>query len=34
MIGYNIILQVICKMWNVRECSACYVTMETTAVIC
>ena len=37
MIGYNIILQVICKMWNVRECSACSkynVTMETTAVIC
>ena len=37
MISYNIIPQVICKMLNVRECSACSkynVTMQTTAVIC
>ena len=37
MINYNIIPQVICKLWNVRECSACSiynVTMQTTAVIC
>ena len=36
MISYNIIPQVICKMSNVRECSACSkcnVTMQTTAVI-
>ena len=37
MINYNIIPQVICKMWNLRECSACSkcnVTMQATAVIC
>ena len=37
MISYNIIPQVICKMGNMRECSACSkynVTMQTTAVIC
>ena len=37
MMNYNIIPQVICKMWNVKECSACSkynVTMQTTAVIC
>ena len=37
MIIYNTMPQVIFKMWNVTECSACSkynVTMQATAVIC
>ena len=35
MIIYNTMPQVIFKMWNATECSACYnVTMQATAVIC